>query len=72
MAYCFVCKKDIDKYHLLTRQETRIIKGVKVRVPVTYALCDKCNNPVDLQEISHNNEKIIFDKYHEILHGGKQ
>lgn len=71
MAYCFVCKKDVDKYHLITRQETRVVKGVKVRAPVAYALCDECNNPIDLREVSENNEKLIFEKYHETLRQGK-
>ena len=71
MAYCFVCRKDVDKYHLITRQETRVVKGVRVRAPVTYALCDEGNNPIDLREVAESNEKLIFEKYRETLREGK-
>lgn len=67
MAYCFTCKKDVDKYHLITRQEVRTVKGIKIRVPITYALCDECNNPIDLPEVSENNEKLVFEKYQKLL-----
>jgi putative zinc finger/helix-turn-helix YgiT family protein len=62
LRYCFHCQEDVG-YRLFSRDETRVVKGVKVRVRIDYALCEKCGEPVDVPSLASQNEIRVFDAY---------
>ena len=63
VGFCFSCHWDGEYDEVLSRMETRVVKGVPVRVRVDYAICPICGDAMDDMALQDANEKRIFEEY---------
>lgn len=61
-TYCLYCDENVN-YIIDESVEERMVKGLKLLVPIKHTFCCKCNCPVFVYEIEKENQIRVYDAY---------